>query len=397
MTMTVVHDHQGRAKDGQEAMLEVRVTYLRRHIFVSTGIKVRRSEWVAGRVTGRMDASVLNERLAIIYNKVGQEVNTIIDNGGQLDAKAIRRKVFSVVQEGRCERPLIEWIVKQIKVLNVSEGTRKHYGSLVNRLDAYGKLVRWQDVTVEGICDFDAWLRSLRSDSENGGAVVFGRLKDGLSDGAVYTYHKCLKALLNRAELYDVIKYNPYRKLKGQFKRGERDNTEYLSEDEVLAIRAAVIPQHTELAAARDLFVFQLYTGLSYSDTQVFDIRQYKKVGDRWRYRGERMKTGVPFVCELLPPAVEVVERYGGKVPIMENHEYNRMLKAVGAMAGVRAKLHSHLARHTFATMMLRCGAKIENVSRMLGHTNIKQTQRYAKVLAQSVYEDIERARERMK
>jgi site-specific recombinase XerD len=60
-------------------------------------------------------------------------------------------------------------------------------------------------------------------------------------------------------------------------------------------------------------------------------------------------------------------------------------------MAGIKVRMHSHLARHTFATYMLRNGAKIENVSRMLGHTNITQTQRYAKVLAQSVHEDFDR------
>jgi site-specific recombinase XerD len=59
-------------------------------------------------------------------------------------------------------------------------------------------------------------------------------------------------------------------------------------------------------------------------------------------------------------------------------------------MANIQTKMHTHLARHTFATWMLRNGAKIENVSRMLGHTNIRQTQRYAKVLAESVHEDFD-------
>ena len=66
-------------------------------------------------------------------------------------------------------------------------------------------------------------------------------------------------------------------------------------------------------------------------------------------------------------------------------------------MAGITTPLHSHLARHTFATYMLRNGVKIENVSKMLGHTNITQTQRYAKVLAQSVQEDFDMIAEKMK
>jgi site-specific recombinase XerD len=56
--------------------------------------------------------------------------------------------------------------------------------------------------------------------------------------------------------------------------------------------------------------------------------------------------------------------------------------------------LTSHMARHTFATMMLKHGAKIENVSAMLGHTNVKQTQRYAKVMAESVHNDFKKVAE---
>ena len=81
----------------------------------------------------------------------------------------------------------------------------------------------------------------------------------------------------------------------------------------------------------------------------------------------------------------------------MDNADYNHALKLLGEVAGISTPLHSHLARHTFATMMLRNGAKIENVSRMLGHTNITQTQRYAKVLAESVHEDFDKISEKLK
>jgi site-specific recombinase XerD len=64
--------------------------------------------------------------------------------------------------------------------------------------------------------------------------------------------------------------------------------------------------------------------------------------------------------------------------------------------AGISTPLHSHLARHTFATYMLRNGVRIEHVSRMLGHTNITQTQRYAKVLAESLHEDFSRIARQM-
>jgi integrase len=142
---------------------------------------------------------------------------------------------------------------------------------------------------------------------------------------------------------------------------------------------------------ARDLFVFQMYTGLSYSDAEAFDISQYRKSGDTCVRVAERIKTGVPYVSQLLPPAIAILEKYDFHIPKIENHVYNRALKTIGVAAGIAVPLHSHLARHTFATWMLRNGAKIENVSRMLGHTNIRQTQRYAKVLAESVHDDFDK------
>ncbi|MBR5884510.1 MAG: tyrosine-type recombinase/integrase, partial [Bacteroidaceae bacterium] len=118
--------------------------------------------------------------------------------------------------------------------------------------------------------------------------------------------------------------------------------------------------------------------------------------GMRWNNTGERIKTGVPYVSSILPPALHVLEKYGMKVPRMNNADYNRQLKALQVMTGIKTRLHSHLARHTFATYMLRNGVKIENVSKMLGHTNITQTQRYAKVLAQDVHDDYEMIERKM-
>jgi integrase len=147
---------------------------------------------------------------------------------------------------------------------------------------------------------------------------------------------------------------------------------------------------------ARDLFVFQMFTGLAYSDTQHFDISKYREVDGEWRFIGERIKTGVPYVSTLLPPVVEVLERNGWKVPKMTNQRYNQLLKAIGMVIGIE-RLHSHMGRHSFATWMLSNDAKIENVSRMLGHTNIVQTQRYAKVLAKDVYDDFEMVAKKLK
>ena len=147
----------------------------------------------------------------------------------------------------------------------------------------------------------------------------------------------------------------------------------------------------TLMALCRDLFVFQMYTGLSYSDSQVFDIGDYRNVDGKWVNVGERVKTGVPYVSQLLPPVVEVLERYDWNAPKVSMQVYNDRLKDIGKVLGFKQPLHSHLARHTFATWALRNGVPIEYVSKMLGHTNIKQTQRYAKVVPTEVFNQFDR------
>jgi integrase len=312
-------------------------------------------------------------------------VNVCIKSNSQIDTEGIRKMVWQTSESLNDEPTLITWIEQQVPMLNLADGTKKHYHTLIVRLIEYDKLRRWQDVTIENIYLWDAWLHQLKA--QDGGRI---------SDGGVFTYHKCLKALLNRAKDFGKISENPYVSLRGKFKRGEKESVEYLTEDEMRRFESVILPAGSMLDIAHDMFIFQMYTGLSFSDAQAFDISDYKWDGKRWVNNGERIKTGVPYVSSILPPALRVLEKYDMRVPRINNADYNHQLKALGLLAGIKTRLHSHLARHTFATYMLRNGAKIENVSRMLGHTNITQTQRYAKVIAQSVHDDYDMIAEKL-
>ena len=358
ITTKIIFDRKKKAKKEGTGTIEIRVTFARRAIYIRTGVRVREKEWKVGRVVNRPDAPALNERIGIIYEIVDREANASIKAGRSINTDEIKKKVWNEKDAISDEPSFIDWLEHQTEILNLAHGTVKHYISLRTRLIEFGKIKQWADVTTENVSEFDAWLHKRKLG--NG---------EPITDAAVYKYHKCLKAMLNRAVTFDKIDRNPYDRLK--FKRGESENIEYLTEDEMRAIEKLKVPTGTQIEIAKDLFIFQMYTGLSYSDTQAFDFSKYKKVKGKWINTGERIKTGVAYVSSLLPPAVAVLEKYGWT-------------------ANIQTKMHTHLARHTFATWMLRNGAKIENVSRMLGHTNIRQTQRYAKVLAESVHEDFD-------
>ena len=399
ITISLVYDHRGRTQKGEEGPIEVRVTNNRKHYYINTGVRVCKNRFAAGVIRDTKDTSdadMLNERLKTITSLIEREVNKCLEERREVDVADIRQRVWSLeVAQTDGEPTLVNWIREQIPMLNVSKGTRQKYTTLCNRMLQYDKLIRWEQLSTEAIYNFDAWLHQqerplTQTEKEN------GRAPQKVGDAGVDSYHKSLRAMLNRALKMGKIDANPYDRLRGEFRSGKRDSVDYLTEEQMQKVMDITPVPGSQVAMARDLFVFQMYTGLSYSDTQRFDISQYREVDGRWVFMGERVKTGVPYVSMLLPPAVEVLQRYGMKVPKINNQRYNQMLKAIGMVIGIE-RLHSHMARHTFGTWMLSQGAKIENVSRMMGHTNITQTQRYAKVLAKDVYDDFDKIAKKLK
>ena len=414
ITTAVIFDRKKQAERDKDGALEVRVTYNRKSYYIYTGMRVRAKQW-AGAVVNRPDADALNNRLRIIVARVNEKVNEFIYQRRTIDVTVIKEYIYEGTKVDGKEGRMLSWMEYQVGQLNVCGGTRKHYELLITRLKEFGRLRSWSDLTVENIYLWDDWLHKMenvnarKSSREQLGMVEDKPSRERLgvvatvSDGTIHNYHKHLKALLNRAVEFGMIEASPYARLRGKFKTGDKESVEYLTEEQMkLVLNTHPVPG-TQMETVRDLFVFQMYTGMSYSDMQAFDIKQYKeenardgvsgKKTKRFVYRGERVKTVVPYVSVLLPPVVDVLERHGWQVPQMPNQKYNCQLKTLGAVIGIDG-MHSHLARHTFATYMLSKDVKVQNVMRMLGHRKIEQTIRYAKVLAKDLQSDFEKVAE---
>jgi site-specific recombinase XerD len=154
------------------------------------------------------------------------------------------------------------------------------------------------------------------------------------------------------------------------------------------------------LNQVRDIFVFSCYTGLAYIDAQ-----RLKRAdigigmdGEKWLFTN-RKKTDSPTRVPLLPPVIEILNRYATHptcisrdclLPVPSNVKLNAYLKEVADICGINKHLTFHIARHTFATTVtLNNGVPIETVSQMLGHKSIKVTQLYAKILDRRVSNDM--------
>lgn len=113
-----------------------------------------------------------------------------------------------------------------------------------------------------------------------------------------------------------------------------------------------------------------------------------------------RQKTNVESNVLLLDILKAIIAKYGnnpaypprdGKLfPILSNQKMNAYLKEIADVCGVQKRLTFHLARHTFATMSLSKGVPMESVSKMLGHTNIRTTQIYARITNKKIEHDME-------
>lgn len=186
-----------------------------------------------------------------------------------------------------------------------------------------------------------------------------------------------------------LIKVNPFIGLR--IRRGEME-VEFLSEEEVKLIRDTDF-KNEAINRIRDIFIFQASSGLSYCDMAALvpsDI-QYNDAGQPYIHK-RRAKTNVFFTSVILPDGVEVLKKYNNRLPIISNTKYNASLKFIKDICKIEKPLHTHIARHTYATLCLNKGIRLEVVSKLLGHTNTRISQHYAKLLQKNIVKEVEEA-----
>lgn len=209
-----------------------------------------------------------------------------------------------------------------------------------------------------------------------------------LQEAAAKKQIKNIKQLLTSAENSNLLVKNPIQKFRCG---GDETDVPPLEFHQVKTIWTKEIGIQ-RLAEVRDAFIFQCFTGFAFQDVYVLSEENIAKVGiggEPWLIK-DRGKTGVSEMVPIMPIVEEILQRYsqhpcrkvyGRLIPVNSNARYNGYLKELAAICGINRELNTHLARHTFADIMLNIfGFSLEEVSKMLGHKSIRTTQRYAKV-----------------
>lgn len=336
------------------------------------------TEWKAGLfATESIEKQAMFELKMVQFVKSGVEQS--LDNLNRflsIGQEPKKTDVVSVKPEvpkrkrGRPKNPLkesfLDFMRDEIAKEHSKDSTKRQKLVAYDALVRWGKIKTFADLTPYKLKEWDEWLR-----------------EDGTrSDPAVHNYHKRTKPYVRLAYEKGIIEKEPYSMC--HFPRGKSKERRPLSEKELKMMRDAELPDKE--AKVRDLFIFAAYTGLAFCDVMEFNFKTMtEQSGEMYFIDGSRLKTGTNFFTPILPPAMEVLQRYDFKLPKISNQKANDYLHLIETRLGINKSITFHVARHSFATLSLSHDVPIEKVARMLGHTDIKTTQIYAKILKTTV------------
>ena len=358
----LVYDRRHQATPEKEGAVDLRVCFDCKQKFLSTGVKVYPRQWDSKNecVKLRNDATSLNKALSDIKNDA-ITLLTEMSKTGYVDLARLNE----IFKPKAYDLTFHEYMKDRISKRNVSENTRERYVSFYKVfVDEYGKMKNFSDITEAGVRDYDEWLHK---------RIVNGHL---MQQSTIYSHHKYLRLFIYDALTDGYVDKNPYQSKRIKIDHGESGQIPSLTIDQVEQIENLELEGF--VGKTKDLFLFQCYTGLAFSDMQKFKLSNYSQDKDgNYLIKDKRTKTDTTYIFMLSEKALAIVMKYKGKIPAISNQKYNQYLKVLGQMIGVPT-LHSHMGRSTFASTCLNQGMNTDVLKHCLGHVTTFETNRYA-------------------
>lgn len=362
--MRFVFDRKHVATKNKKGLVQIEVTSEGKRKWIGTSVKLYLDQWhEKKKVINSVNSVQLNALLDGQMAKLNDFILELVRNNQQFDFE----KLNAFLEKSNHSGSFIDFVRTRIEDrTDLEESTRKQHRTLLQSLEKFGKINYMDDLTKANITLYDEFLH-----------------QQGIAQPTIYNYHKRLKRYLHEAMKFGLLDADPYVGL--HFERGKFEKRKYLTEEELEIIRSCKINMPS-IERVRDLFLFQCFTGLAYADFEKFDFeKDVEERNGKFIVADRRKKTNEDYKIVLLTPAIEILKKYDYKLPVISNQQYNIMLKVVAQYAGIDKNITTHMGRHTFAVFALNNGVPIEIVAKMLGHTNIRTTQIYAKVLNSEV------------
>ena len=377
-------NRQKTKADGNTAIL-CRITIDGKSTAITTGEECKVSEWNSkqGLTTNRKT----NQRINEFRELIEKTYRDILTREGVVSVELIKNSLQGIATN---PTTLLAMSKAELQAVKESVGKSRAEGTYLNLYYSDRNLREFienkgvQDISIATITEslFEEYRFFLK--------------KRGLKASTVNTNLCWLSRLMFRAVSRRIIRCNPLDNAKYE---KDKKKIRFLQKGDVMKLMAMSM-NDKEAELARQMFIFSCFTGLAISDIENLKYKHIQTAADGQRYiRKERQKTKVEFVVPLHPIAEVIIshcrkeqERSEKHLPVKEKGNHlvfhrdcsrsviDTKLSIVGKACGIRQRLSSHMARHTFGTMSLSAGIPIESIAKMMGHASISSTQVYAQV-----------------
>ncbi len=380
-----------------EAPVYLRVTVRGDRIELSANTTVNPDQWNAAKAQVKPQAdhaSQINTYLSNLQGKVHRHKQELLDKGLEISAQNLKKAFLGKLEENMGIIELFTQHNKKCAELvgkDLAAGTLQRYETCLKHLKQYiRRNYKAQEYPVKSINHqfvqgFEHYFKTVRNCGNNS-TVKYLR-----------NFHKIIKIAIND----DYLFKDPFLKMTLRLKETER---EFLTDAELATIlnKDFSIPR---INRAKDVFVFCCFTGLAFSDVKTLTPEHIILGinGKKW-IRTHRKKTKNLCEIPLLDPALKIIEKYakdplcqvtGNLLPVPSNQKMNLYLKELADVCGITKNITTHMARHTFATTVtLTHHVSLEAVSKMLGHSSIRTTKQYARILNTLVSDEMAKAAE---
>ena len=210
-----------------------------------------------------------------------------------------------------------------------------------------------------------------------------GKMEKKYDNSTLVGHMSKLKSIITYGIDNGKIKTNPFNNIK--IKRQQKPIS-YLTKEDINVI-LKYNPLNESMRNVRDCALFQIGTGMSYCDCCDITPEDIKEVNGTYYISKRRRKTGTPFTAVVLPFAMDAYKR---GIHFISNQKYNLYLKVIQQSVLPNKRLHSHLFRHTYCTLLLNEGVRMDVVSKAAGHSSITMTESfYAELTKDTIINEI--------
>ncbi len=376
--------YRTRIKD--HGIIKLRIAGLDKQVNHSTRICIPIADWDSKKVQVKPrheQAYLLNKQISDLRSKVIDWLESRTKKEEIISADLLKEHLLGKSTSTQTLLEMIQYYIDNSKN-RLSEGTIKQYESIRRKINKF---------LIEELLTPDYPLDKLNYRFLNDYKVYLEK-KCTNSPNTIDRDIKRLKAVIHFALKLEILKEDPFISYKSSTVPTHRST---LNMDEINKIESLVTSNST-IQLVKDAFLFMCYTGLSYSDLRNLSQSDLhtSMVGKRL-IKISRNKTNEYSMVPLMNKAEALISKYkdyptvqltGNIIPTLSNQKMNQYLKLIMELTSINKTVTCHVARHSFATNSLEYSIPIETVSKMLGHTNLKTTQIYAKITETKLLND---------